>query len=154
MDKDLSKEKINIQLKKLPKNMQEAISATDWLAALSDIGNRYNLSDEEVFDFQMITLLALMGLIEPDLYALTLEDEIGLGKKEAEKMADEAADKVFAPITETMRKMGIIKDLPYTEEAKISAKDALRSVQNKGQADLKEKLKKLLAETDSEEKKI
>ena len=56
------------------------------------------LSESEINDFQVETLLVLTGLTDPDLYPLNIENEVGVSKDEATKIADEVLQKIITPM--------------------------------------------------------
>ena len=89
---------IKEEVEKLPKEMQEAISALDWTKVAEEIGKKYLLSESEINDLQVETLLVLVGLEDGNFYPQNIEDNVGTSKDEAEKMADEALQKIFTPI--------------------------------------------------------
>jgi hypothetical protein len=89
---------IQEEIVKLPKEVSEAVGAFDWVGAAEVIGKKYLLSDSEINDFQVETMLVLFGIEDADLYAINIENEVGTTKADAEKMAAEALEKIFAPI--------------------------------------------------------
>ena len=95
---DKLKQTIKNEVGKLPIEVQEAISALDWTKITEEIGKKYRLSESEINDFQVETLLVLVGLEDGNYYAQNIEDNVGTSKDEAEKMADEAFTKIFTPI--------------------------------------------------------
>ncbi len=95
---DKLKQIVKEEMVKLPKETQEAISSLDWGSVAEEIGKKYLLSESEVNDFQVETLLVLVGIETGDSYARNIEDEVGTSKEEAEKMAEEASQRIFTPI--------------------------------------------------------
>jgi hypothetical protein len=96
------KQKIKEEVGKLPKENQEAINAFGWENIAEEIGKKYLLNESEINDFQVETLLVLIGLEDPDLYANNIENNIGVSKSEAEKIADETFQKIFTPINDIL----------------------------------------------------
>ena len=96
--KQIAKEEII----KLPKEMQETINAFDWVKITEEIGKKYLLTESEINDLQVETLLVLVGLENADYYAQNVENEIGTSKNEAIKIAEEANQKIFTPIANTI----------------------------------------------------
>src|SRR3990167_3531002 len=92
------KEIIKEEVMKLPKEMQEAMNALDWASITEEIGKKYLLNEDEINDLQAETLTVLIGLTDPDLYAIDIENEIGTTKEDAKKIVDEVSEKVFTPI--------------------------------------------------------
>ncbi|OGI72282.1 hypothetical protein A3C60_00815 [Candidatus Nomurabacteria bacterium RIFCSPHIGHO2_02_FULL_37_45] len=93
------KEIIKEEVMKLPKEMQEAMNALDWASITEEIGKKYLLNEGEINDLQAETLTVLIGLTDPDLYAIDIENEIGTTKEDAKKIVDEVSEKVFTPIS-------------------------------------------------------
>ena len=102
------KQIIKEEVGKLPKEMREAINSLDWGNVAEEIGKKYLLNDIEVNDFQVETLLILTGIQRDDSYAKNIEDNVGTSKDEAEKIAEEANQKIFTQIynalTENIKK--------------------------------------------------
>jgi hypothetical protein len=96
------KQIIKEEMVKLPKEAQEAINAFDWEKISEEIGQKYLLNEAEINDFQVETFLVLIGLEYPDSYANNIENEVGTSAEEAEKIADEAEEKIFTPIYNTL----------------------------------------------------
>lgn len=92
------KQKIKEEMNVLPKELQNAINAVGWGSISEEIGKKYLLSDSEIIDLQIETATLLVGYTNPSLYALNIENNIGLSKQMAEKITDEMAEKIFKPI--------------------------------------------------------
>lgn len=84
---------------RLPKEIQEAIGILDWIKITEEIGKTYLLEKDEIEDFQLETLLILIGVEEPKFYATNIENQVGTTKDDAEKMTNEAFEKILAPIS-------------------------------------------------------
>ena len=89
---------IKEEVAKLPKDAQDAINAFDWIKVTEEIGKKYLLTDEETNNFQVETLLVLVGLTDPQFYPVSIENQVGTTKDDAQKMSDEATEKIFIPI--------------------------------------------------------
>lgn len=94
------KQTIKEEVGKLKKENQEVISAFGWESIAEEIGRKILLSDSEINDLQVETLLVLVGLQDPDEYTQNIENNVGTSKDEAEKINDEVMQKIFIPITE------------------------------------------------------
>lgn len=103
------KQIIKDELVKLPKELEEAIGAFDWVKATEEIGEKY-LFESEITDFQVETLLVLIGLESPEMYAINIEHNVGTSREEAKRIAQESFEKIFAPINnileENIKKSG------------------------------------------------
>lgn len=98
------KQIIQEEVTKLPKEKQEAINALDWENIVEEISKKYLLTENEMNDFQVETLLVLIGLNDLDFYATNIENNVGTGKNEAEKIAEEVNQKIFTPIYDALTK--------------------------------------------------
>lgn len=92
------KQIIKEEIVKLPKEIQEAINALDWVGVAGKIGNEHQLDENEINDFQAEVALILTGLENYNSFASNIESEIGIPKDEAEKIAAEVTQKIFDPI--------------------------------------------------------
>ena len=93
------KQIIQEKVKKLPKEAQNAVNSLDWVKISEEIGKKYLLSEAEINNFQVETLLVLVGLTDPDFYETNIENEVGTTKEEAANMANDAIAKIFTPIS-------------------------------------------------------
>src|SRR3989338_2449559 len=105
------KQIIKDEVGKLPKETQEAINSLDWGSIAEEIGKKYLLTESGINDFQVETLLVLVGLESLDLYALHIENNVGTSTEEANKIAAEADQKILTPIYEKIKE-GIKNNLP------------------------------------------
>src|SRR3989344_2165392 len=92
------KQIIKEEVLKLPKEVQEAINSLDWRGIAEEIGKKYKLNESEINDFQVETLLILVGLEEAEFYVRNIENNVGTSKDEAEKISREAFERIFIPI--------------------------------------------------------
>jgi len=92
------KQTIQEEIIKLPKEAQEAINSLDWTKIAEEIGKKHLLDESETNNFQVETLLVLVSLTNPEFYATNIENNVGTTKEEAENMANEVFEKIFAPI--------------------------------------------------------
>jgi hypothetical protein len=89
---------IKEELAKLPQAMQEAISTLDWIKITEEMGRAHQFENEKIEDFQLETLLALVGATDLKSYAVNIENQADIIKEEAEKIAIEAQEEIFKPI--------------------------------------------------------
>src|SRR3989338_10227970 len=92
------KQTIEEEMMKLPKELQEAISASNWVDVTKEIGKKYLLGENEINDFQVETLLVLVGIEPGASYTSNIENEVGTSKSEAEKIATETFQRIFIPM--------------------------------------------------------
>ena len=100
--KDKLKQIIQEEVGKLSKEAQEAINFLEWAKVAEEIGKKYLLAESEVDDFQVETLLVLVGIEDGNYYAQNIENNVGTSKEEAEKIAEEAFEKIFTPINDVL----------------------------------------------------
>jgi hypothetical protein len=93
------KQKIKKEMNVLPKELQDAINAVDWIVILDEIGKKYLLSDSEIIDLQIETATLLVGYTNPNLFASDIESNIGTTKDTAEKIENEILEKILNPIS-------------------------------------------------------
>ncbi|MEK7105944.1 MAG: hypothetical protein AAB895_01125, partial [Patescibacteria group bacterium] len=58
------KQTIKEEVGKLQKEAQNAINAFDWVHVTEEIGKKYSLTESQLNDFQVQTLLILIGVID------------------------------------------------------------------------------------------
>jgi hypothetical protein len=92
------------EIAKLPKDAQDIINSVDWAGITEEIGRKINLTDEEINDLQVEMLLVLVGLTNPDLFTLNIENEVGTSKQGAEKIADEIMARIITPMVDMKTK--------------------------------------------------
>ena len=93
-----TRQKIEEEIIKLPKNWQEAIHSLDWSKESEEIGKKYLLTESEINDLQIEIGLVITGLEEQELFGLNIENNVVLSKDEAEKITEEINQKIFEPI--------------------------------------------------------
>lgn len=125
------KQTIKEELIKLPQEMQESINAVDWVTIAEQIGKKYLLTDSEINDFQVETLLVLAGIQSGGAYAQNIENEVGTSKEMAEKMSDEADQKIFTPIYNTLEE-NVKKNLKNKRPTGVQNLDFILSGGNYG----------------------
>ncbi len=108
---DKLKEIIKEEVAKLPKEKQDAINSLDWGIITEEIGKRFLFDESQINDFQVQTLLILLGLADPKFYETTIEYDIGTTKDESVNIAKEVLEKIFNPIQEMIEE-NVKKNLP------------------------------------------
>ncbi len=111
---DKLKQTIKEEVGKLPKENQEVINTFGWEKISEEIGKKYLLTENEINDLQVETLLILVGLEDPDFYANNIENNVGASKDEANKISTEVFEKILTPINDAMieniKKSGVSKN--------------------------------------------
>lgn len=86
------------QLSKMPSEVVDFISSTNWNEELDEIGALYNLSNEQLYSLKQEVALVLAGLIHPDEFIVALEQETGVKGSVLEAIVSSVEAKIFAPI--------------------------------------------------------
>jgi|WetSurMetagenome_2_1015567.scaffolds.fasta_scaffold294105_2 hypothetical protein len=94
------KENIKEEISFLPKEMHDVIDNFELGKILTEIGKNHKFSDDEIITLQTETVLVLIGLVNPELYAKNIENNIGTSEQEAKKIENETIKKIFEPIYE------------------------------------------------------
>lgn len=93
------------RFKSLPESLRNFIVSKDRIIAMSQIVKIYNLSDEKAKIFKRVTTQVLAGIIPITKYKETLERELNIDIYSAHKIATEVRDKIFAQVTDELRKV-------------------------------------------------
>jgi hypothetical protein len=116
---DKLKQIIKEEVMKLPKENQDAISALDWVKILEEIGEKYMLDENQINNLQVETFLALIGLTNPQFYAINIENQVETTKNNATELAKEITQKIFIPINniliENIKKSGRDKSANFEQ---------------------------------------
>ena len=96
------KKTIKKEIAELPKEGQEAIGAVDWVKIAEEVGKKFLLDEDEIEDFQLETLLVLIGVTDPEFYAVNIENHVDVTKDKSAEMAKEAFQKIFTPIRKAL----------------------------------------------------
>ncbi len=94
------KQKMSSEIAKLSKVKQEAINSLDWGNITEEVGKKYSFSEKEMNALQVETGLVLIGLVNPNIYEENIEENVGVTKNNAEKIAQEIFEKIFSPFSE------------------------------------------------------
>ena len=96
------KQIIQEEVVKLPKEAQEVINSLSWENIAEEIGKKYLLTESEINDLQVETLLILVGLENGNYFGQNVENNVGATKDEAVKITEEIAQKIFTPINNAL----------------------------------------------------
>ncbi|MBS3903974.1 MAG: hypothetical protein KGZ39_01440, partial [Simkania sp.] len=98
---DKLKQIIEEEVLKMPREFQEAFTASNWISVSEDIARKYVLYlDEEINKFQAEVFLVLSGVVQYEQLSVNIENELGLSKEEAEKMEGEVLERIIFPFSE------------------------------------------------------
>lgn len=101
---DQSKKLIREKLTKLPKEIQDVLTVSDWERISEEIGKKYLFSNEEINILQIEIFIILGGMDIYENFAWNIERELGISKKESEEISEEVAQKIFTPIYKLLAK--------------------------------------------------
>lgn len=101
------KQTIEKEVKELPKEWREAINSVNWTKISEDIAKKFSVETERTDNFQLETLLVLIGATDPEFYAINIENQIGITKDMSENIAKEVSQKIFKPIYEALKQKTI-----------------------------------------------
>ena len=98
--KEELKQKIQILLNQLPKQVEGVINSFDWEQKIIEIGKEQLLDNNEINI--LINEIALVLIMEKDktLLSLNIENNIGISKNEAKKITEKIDQKIFNPLTQ------------------------------------------------------
>lgn len=116
------------KFEKLPEETRQAIKSVDWIKATKEIADAHLLDETGTAFLQVETMLVLAGLVYGEVYTTNIENHVGVTREEANKIADEADEKIFTPIYNTMQE-NISKGL---QNKKIKPEDNLNFVLSGG----------------------
>lgn len=94
------RETIEEEIRKLPREVGDAIGSLDWISISQKIGEDHLLTANEINNLQLETGLVLTGLENPDDYTLNIERNVLLSKTESEEISRDIFEKIFNPIFE------------------------------------------------------
>ncbi len=116
---DKLQQTIKEEVEKLPQEAREAIDSLDWAKIAEEIGVKYLFNEEEITNLQTETLLVLVGLVDPEFYAINIENHVETTKDTANKIAGEVLEKIFTPLNDILIeniKKGLQNKNPNTEQ--------------------------------------
>jgi len=117
------KEIIEKQIKKLPKDIRDAIIATDLPNKFKTISTKHALRIDQATALETETMLVLLGLEHPDDYTKNLMEEANLLHDKAEKIAEETSRMIFLPIRTSLQKFHEAEKEKFGKEAKAAEEE-------------------------------
>jgi hypothetical protein len=91
------------EIEKLPKESRDAIASVDWGGISEDITKKYFWQEETINDLQAEILVVLIGLENPALFRIHLENNIGATSEEAEGISREVTQRIFVPVSQKLQ---------------------------------------------------
>ncbi len=96
------KQKSIEEIAKLPKMKQDAINAVDWASVTEEMEKKFFLTENELLNLQIVTMLTLVDLYDLNFYSSYLEADVGVTTGEAKKITEYAFSKIFNPVANKM----------------------------------------------------
>src|SRR3989344_6277637 len=100
--KEKLQQTIKEEVSKLPKEWQDAVNSSDWMKITEELGGKYQLTEDQLVDFQTETLLTLIGATGLNSYTVNIETEANIEEGSAGNLANESKEKIFRPIYKTL----------------------------------------------------
>lgn len=108
----------------LPKEVQEAISYSNWKERMYDIAKKFKLNVEQTGLLEEITTKVILNTIHADQYEKEIRSKIDLGDDKIKEMVAELNENIFKNIKEVM------KNASDNEEKKIPAPPYAKTITN------------------------
>ncbi len=113
MDDDKKFDDIKAELRTrfelLPEDLQNVIKSSDYQTTLFEIAKKNKWTYEQLGDLEIETTMVLLGMTNPNDYALELANQLGKKPAEVTSIVAEIKTRVFDPIRNSLMKL-------YTEE--------------------------------------
>ncbi len=95
--------KLDERFSKLPKEVQVAISESNYQPTLYAIAESHKLSISSMGALEEATTKVMLGIIHPDMYEKELQDKIKISKEEISKLVSEVNEKILKNIREILK---------------------------------------------------
>jgi hypothetical protein len=115
-------EKVDERFSKLPKEIQDAISDSDYQPKLYAISEKYKLSIEQMGSLEEITTKVMLGIIHPDAYENELQSKINMSKDVIAGIVQEVNEKILKNIRALL--MAQPQDAPLSSSYSQPAREA------------------------------
>lgn len=116
---------IEEQFKKLPQNLQTALSTVPWKSTVKEIAVSHKLSLEQVEAIEMETMFILYGFENPTDYVDKLVSEVPLSEDVALSIAEQVEERVLKPISAKLQEDNKKEPVIITQETKEAEKQRL-----------------------------
>lgn len=93
------------QMKKLPKDVIEAIISVDYKTKLQEITHRQKLLIDQAGKLEMETTLVMIGLEPLSDYIANIQRELEITNIRAKEIAMDVSENIFKPIRDSLQKM-------------------------------------------------
>ena len=102
MPREYSKEQLWELFDKLPEELQQAIFSAQTADHINNICAKNEIGDDLIPEIARYTGLSLLGLLAPEEFAKTLEQELKIEKEKAKKVSWEINRFIFYPVKEAL----------------------------------------------------
>ncbi len=103
--------------KKLPKDVQDAITSVDTADILRQIGDEKNMMIDKIGELADETGLVLLGFTHPSQFVSRLAERLGIEKTLAKEIAEQVNTRIFFSIRENLKKIHGLREEEVEEEA-------------------------------------
>lgn len=97
------KKLIEEQIKRIPSEVREAISSSNWERTIFDIGREHKMHIDDIDILSIETILTMIGLEHPKDYAENLRKRIDLKEEELLTIVEEVNKRLFSKVLEALR---------------------------------------------------
>jgi len=106
------KKTIQEEIIKLPKESQSVINTFGWENISEKIGKKYLLNEEEINILQAEIAVVLLGVDRENDLSMGIEEEVGVSKNEAIKIASDIEKEILQPMLIAREKL-IKNNMPF-----------------------------------------
>ena len=100
---NFTEQQIEERFGKLPPHVQKAIQSNHVEETVRAVGSRHALHIDQIGKLVDITLLLMLGLIEPKRFSMEIQNELKIGSAASDPVAQDLSDSLFVPIRESMQ---------------------------------------------------
>ncbi|MEK7650789.1 MAG: hypothetical protein AAB364_02905 [Patescibacteria group bacterium] len=113
---DQEDQMVNERIKKLPPELQQAISSNDSERIVQEIGKKYGLHIDQVGELDNEVWQVMLGVKTSANFVVSIMERLKVDGQTAENIAREANEKIFLKIRESLKQMEENKNTPKPEE--------------------------------------
>lgn len=126
----------------LPKNVQEAISLSNWKENLYEIAKKYKIKIDQMGILEEITIAIMKGEITPSIYEEKIKSNITISKEETPNLILDINNEILIKIRSLLKKQEINKPLIDNDNLlKLNNKDKSEEIPLPPYAKIEEKIK-------------
>ncbi len=104
------KQLIDEQMNQVPKEVSDAIKASDWERVVFNIGREHKLHIDQIDILSVETIMTMLGIVNPKEYFSYLEKNLGTNEETLLDIVEDVNEKLFSKIREVLKKV-------YTQES-------------------------------------